>query len=269
MKLQIVSDLHLEFSDINIKNQGDTDVLVLAGDILVAAKLFRPNSESGYKFRDFLSRVSFQFPHVVYVAGNHEFYGGGHFYGTVDTLRHWCSANYGNVYFLEDETKIIDDVMFVGSTLWTDMNRGDPITLFHVKEAMNDYRAIKNDRRGYTPINPQDTVERHIRSKQYIETVVSNADPDQKIVVVGHHTPSQQSIAEHYRAEYYMNGAYHNRLDEYIMDNPKIKMWIHGHTHVAFDYMIGDTRVVCNPRGYDSYNGSENTGWDPQKVFLV
>jgi Icc-related predicted phosphoesterase len=269
MKIQIVSDLHLEFSDVNIKNQGDTDVLILAGDVLVADKLFRHNSETGQKFRDFLSRVSFQFPHVVYVAGNHEFYGGGHFYGTVDALRSWCANNYGNVYFLEDETKLIDDVMFVGGTLWTDMNKGDPLTVMHCNDRMNDYRAIKNDRKGYTAIRPIDTVERHERTKQYFRIVIDGAAEDQKIVVVGHHTPSHTSIAEHYRDEHLMNGAYHNRLEDFILDRPKIKLWVHGHTHWAFDYMIGDTRVVCNPRGYDSDKFKENTGWDPAKVFEV
>ena len=268
MKLQVVSDLHLEFSDIFIPNAG-ADVLILAGDILVAEKLLRPNSEQGTKFRNFFEKVSKDFPHVIYIAGNHEFYGGGHFYGSIDKLRNYCQENFDNVYFLEDEVKRIDDVLFVGATLWTDMNSGDPMTLLHVKDGMNDYRAIKDDRKGYIPIKPQDTIERHIRSKEYIQTIVANAEPDQKIVVVGHHTPSWQSCAEQYRHDYLMNGAYHNRLDEYIMDQPKIKLWIHGHTHVAFDYMIGETRIVCNPRGYESYDWREHSGWNLEKVFEV
>ena len=268
MKIQVVSDLHLEFSDIFIPNAG-ADVLILSGDILVAEKLLRPNSEQGAKFRNFLEKVSKDFVHVVYIAGNHEFYGGGHFYGGVDKLRNYCAENFDNVYFLEDDIKVIDDVLFVGATLWTDMNKGDPMTILHVKDCMNDYRAIKDDRRGYVPIRPQDTYERHIRSKEYIQTVVANADPDQKIVVVAHHTPSWQSCAEQFRGDYLMNGAYHNNLDEYIMDHPQIRLWTHGHTHVAFDYMIGETRVVCNPRGYESYDCKEHTGWVPEKVIEV
>lgn len=269
MNLQIVSDLHLEFSDINITNQNGADALILAGDILVADKLFKHNSDIGQRFRDFLKRVSFQFPHVIYVAGNHEFYGSGHFYGHVDLLREWCSNNYNNVYFLEDDVKRIGDVLFVGGTLWTNLNQGDPLTILHVKERMNDYRAIKNDRRGYTPIKPADTMERHMRTKDYFKTVIDNTKDDEKIVVVGHHTPSWQSCAEQYRHDYLMNGAYHNNLDEFILDRPKIKLWIHGHTHVAFDYMIGSTRVVCNPRGYETHNGQEHTGWDQNKIFEV
>lgn len=269
MKIQVVSDLHLEFSDIDIPNQGDTDVMILAGDILVADKLFKANSETGERFRIFLRRCSDAFPHVVYVAGNHEFYGGGHFYGYVNRLREWCQDNYGNVYFLENEAKTIDDILFVGGTLWTDLNRGDPLTALHVKEGMNDYRAIKDDRKGFIPIKPADTAERHLRTKQYIQTIVANSPDDQKIVVVGHHTPSWQSCAEQYRHDFLMNGAYHNRLDEYIMDQPKIKLWVHGHTHVAFDYMIGETRIICNPRGYESYQGKEQTNWDINKVIEI
>lgn len=269
MKIQVVSDLHLEFSDINIKNTQNTEVLILAGDILVADKLFKHGSELGQRFRDFLSRVSFQFPHVIYVAGNHEFYGGGHFYGHVDLLRAWCNNNYDNIYYLEDDVKKIDNIMFVGGTLWTDLNRGDPLTAFHIKECINDYRAIKNDRKGYVPIKPADTMERHVNTKKYFETVIDNAHPDQKIVVVGHHTPSWQSCAEQYRHDFLMNGGYHNNMEDFILDRPKIKMWIHGHTHVAFDYMIGETRIVCNPRGYENSNHVEQTGWDANKIFEI
>ena len=73
MKIQLVSDLHLEFSDYNIKNESNADVLILGGDIMVASKVHKPESEYGIRFRDFLKRCSFQFPHVIYVMGNHEF----------------------------------------------------------------------------------------------------------------------------------------------------------------------------------------------------
>ena len=266
MKIQIVSDLHLEFSDINIQNVGDTDVLILSGDILIAEKLFRPNSEEGNKFLDFLKRVSFQFPHVIYVAGNHEFYSSGKFYQTVEDLRNYCSTQFNNVYFLERDTKIINDVLFVGGTLWTDMNKGDPLTLHAVRDMMNDYRAIRNDKNGFIPVKPTDTCERHRQTREYIMQIVKD-NKDKKCVVVGHHSPSFQSCHEQYRGDYLMNGAYHSDLSELILDHPQIKLWTHGHTHHAFDYMIGETRIVCNPRGYESTWGKEQTGWDPEKVI--
>ncbi len=268
MRIQIVSDLHLEFSDINIQNTENADVLILGGDIMVASKVHKPESEYGKRFRDFLSRVSFQFPHVVYVMGNHEFYSDGKFFDSIEDMRAACAVH-NNVYLLERDTKTIDDVVFVGGTLWTDMNKFDPLTLHAVRDMMNDYRAIVNDKAGYRHLKPADTVERHRMTRDYIKQIVSE-NKDKKIVVVGHHTPSFQSCHEQYKHDYLMNGAYHSDLTDIMLDNPHIKLWTHGHTHHCFDYMVGETRVVCNPRGYhQTYGWSEDTGWDQNKIVEV
>jgi predicted phosphodiesterase len=265
MKIKLVSDLHLEFSDINIKNHEGYDVLILSGDILVAEKLPLENSEHGQRFRDFLERVSAEFPHVVYVAGNHEFYGGGKFFQTVEYLRTYCATKFNNVHYLERDTKVIDDVVFVGGTLWTDMNKRDPITLHAVRGLMNDYRAIRNDRAEYRALNPTDTVNRHRLTLEYFHHVLSE-NKDKRCVVVGHHSPSFLSCHPQHSDDYIMNGAYHSDLSEFILDHPQIKLWTCGHTHRPFDYMIGETRIVCNPRGYDGY---ECTGWNPNIVIEV
>ncbi len=264
MRVQLVSDLHLEFADINIQNQNNADVLILSGDIMVASKVNLPNSEYGIRFRDFLKRCSFQFPHVVYVAGNHEFYSDGKFFAGLDELRTACAVH-DNVYFLERDMKIIDDIVFVGGTLWTDMNKYDPLTLHATRDMMNDYRATVNDQAGYRKLKPADTVERHKLTVEYIKLVVSE-NKDKRCVVVGHHSPSFQSCHEQYRHDHIMNGAYHSDLTDIMLDNPQIKWWTHGHTHHPFDYQIGECRVVCNPRGYDGY---ENTGWNPNKIIEV
>lgn len=266
MKIKVVSDLHLEFADVHIKNNdnNDIDVLILSGDILVASKVHKPESEYGKRFRDFLKRCSFQFPHVIYVAGNHEFYDSGRFFGSLEELKLACMIH-DNVYFLERETKTIDDVLFVGGTLWTDMNKFDPLTMHAVRDMMNDYRAIRNDKNGFIPLKPADTVERHRMTRDYIFHI-ADENKDKKIVVVTHHTPSFQSCSEQYKSDYLMNGAYHSELSEQIFDRPQIKLWTHGHTHHCFDYTIGETRVVCNPRGYDGY---EATGWDPDMEIVV
>lgn len=263
MLIQLVSDLHLEFADFNVQNAGGTDVLILSGDIIIASKVHRPESEYGIRFRNFLKRVSLEFPHVVYVMGNHEFYG-GKFFDSIDDVRAACGVH-DNVYLLERDTKIINDVLFVGGTLWTDMNKFDPLTLNAVRGMMNDYRAIRNDKNGHTPLKPEDTVERHRLTRDYIKLVVGD-NKDKTIVVVGHHSPSYQSCHELYKSDYVMNGAYHSDLTEIMLDNPQIKLWTHGHTHHPFDYVVGGTRVVCNPRGYDGY---ENSGWDPMKIIEI
>ena len=282
MKIKVVSDLHLEFSDINIKNDEGCDVLILSGDIMVAQDLHdHPEMDYGMysnvnladlgrrqatalRFRDFLKRCSFQFPNVIYVAGNHEFYH-GKWNQTLETLSTEC-AKFPNVYFLERGCKKIDDVTFVGGTLWTDMNKGDPITLHAARDMMNDFRIIRKEFEGYTALKPYDTTVRHQQTKDYIRNVVAEKH-DEKFVVVGHHSPSHQSCHPMYADDKLMNGCYHSSLEEFILDRPQIKLWTHGHTHHAFDYMIGGTRVVCNPRGYDGYEN--NTGFNPNLVIEV
>lgn len=284
MKIKLVSDLHLEFSDINITNDDKCDVLILSGDIMVAQDLhdhhaadFSPYSNGALadlgrklqrvaRFRDFLKRCSFQFPHVVYVAGNHEFYHGKFFAG-IDYLREEC-AKYPNVYFLECDTKVIDDVTFIGATLWTDMNKGDPLTMHAIEGMMNDFRIIRNDKREFARMSARDVVGRHARTLQYFRSVLAEQH-DRKFVVVGHHSPSFQSVHESYKNEYLMNGGYHSDLSEFIMDHPQIKLWTHGHTHHPFDYVIGETRVVCNPRGYENEGYSEDSGWNPNILIEV
>jgi len=286
MKIKIVSDLHLEFSDLHLDNNQGADVLILSGDICVAQDLhdhpeYTNTSDqraiadgtglgkrqlAAQRYRDFLKRCSFQFPHVIYIAGNHEFYN-GKFYAGIDYLREECDK-FPNIYFLEDDTKVIDDVVFLGATLWTDMNRGDPITQMVAKESMNDFRVIRNDKNGYSKLRPSDVMNRHVKSKQYFQLVLDNHKND-RCVVVGHHSPSYQSVHAMYASDLHLNGAYHSELSEFILDRPQIRLWTHGHTHHAFDYMIGDTRVVCNPRGYQSPGYSEETGWDPDKIIEV
>jgi hypothetical protein len=198
--------------------------------------------------------------------GNHEFYH-GRFYDSIEHMRDEC-AKFPNIYFLERDTKVIDDVTFIGATLWTDMNKGDPLTMHAIEGMMNDFRIIRNDKRNYAAMSARDVVDRHARTLQYFRTVLAEQH-NKKFVVVGHHSPSFQSVHETYKHETLMNGGYHSDLSEFILDHPQIKLWVHGHTHHPFDYMIGETRIVCNPRGYENDGYSEDTGWNPNIVLEV
>jgi len=261
MKIALASDVHLEFGDLEFTNEG-ADVLVLAGDIMIAQYLYDHTPDSiqksldkgnklgdrqleAIKYRKFLERVSVQFKHVIMIAGNHEFYH-GRWYQALDTLRHECNQ-FSNVYFLEDQVKEIDNVMFVGSTLWTDMNKNDWYTKYQVKQGMSDFRIIKNDKNNYHSLHPDDVIVRHAKSLEFIKTTVANTS--KKVVVVTHHAPSDLSVADCYKGQQLMNGAYRTNLEDFVMDS-NINLWCHGHTHHSFDYMLGNTRIVCNPRGY-------------------
>ena len=269
MKIALASDLHLEFQDINLRNTENAEVLILSGDIMVAEDLHNhpevhpmdptniPNlgrrQSVALRFRDFLKRCSFEFPHVIYIAGNHEFYH-GRWKASLDHLREEC-AKFPNVYFLENDIKVINEVSFIGATLWTDCNKGDPLTLHALTDMMNDFRIIRNDEHGYTKLRPAHIMHRHQQTLSYLKAVLPDMK-DKKVVFVGHHGPSSMSTHPRYVNETLMNGGYRSDLSEFILDNPQIVLWTHGHMHDPFDYMIGATRVVCNPRGY--------AGHDPQ-----
>lgn len=280
MKLYVTSDIHLEFGDCVIENRDNVDVLILSGDIMIAQDMHDHPEESlragiltaslgarqamAVRFREFLRRCSDNFPHVVYVAGNHEFYNGKWPAG-VDYLREECSK-FPNVYFMENDSRTIGDFTFIGSTLWTDMNKGDPITLYHVADMMNDYRIIRNSDHGFRTLKPEDTALRHRASLGYIQQTIEGRF-DQKFVVVGHMSPSKLSTHPRYADDVIMNGAYSSSLDDFIMDHPQIKLWTHGHTHEDFDYMVGSTRIVCNPRGYINYEERADS-WQPKLIEI-
>lgn len=280
MKISVASDVHLEFGDLEIDNDAGADVLVLSGDILVAKDIAQrdPYGVMGPEYRsnryhDFMQRCSALFPHVVYVMGNHEHYNGD-FANTEKHLKD-VLGYLKNVYVLEREIKVIDDVTFIGGTLWTDMNNGDSLTLYHMKAMMNDFRCVENSNRvvnykTYEQINgvdnrekpifktrtakfsPEDAFEEHAKMKGYIQQIVEGK-ADQKFVVCGHHSPSKQSTHPRYADDTIMNGGYSSDMNEFITEHPQIRLWTHGHTHYQFDYMVGETRVVCNPRGYINY----------------
>ena len=284
MKISVASDVHLEFGDIDIKNNQGAEVLILSGDICVAADLDMRDSrqtEMGFaryrseRFHEFFERCATNFPHVIYVMGNHEYYHSD-FATELGEMRRKL-AYLPNLCILEREVKVIGDVTFIGGTLWTDMNNSDALTLYHMRTMMNDFRVITN---STTPVNfrtqegefktrvgkfsPEDAVEEHVKMKQYIKSVVQG-NHDQKYVVVGHHSPSRRSTHEMYAHDTIMNGGYSSDMDEFIQDHPQIKLWTHGHTHHNFDYVIGETRIVCNPRGYIKYEPQADT-WQLQTV---
>ena len=261
MKLAICSDLHLEFADITLKNEG-ADVLILGGDIMTAQELhdFKADDTKfvdeltrrgvAERYRDFLARCSAEFHHVIYIAGNHEFYH-GKYPDAYSYLEEECQA-FNNVYFLEQGKKEICDVTFIGATLWTDMNNEDRNTLLMIQEMMNDYRVIRNSDRNYSRLKPLDTVARHKNTLNYIKSVV-DAEPNKKYVVVGHHAPSRKSIKPKYAEEVEMNGGYSSDLEDFITARPQLVLWSHGHVHSYHDYTVGNTRIFCNPRGYEGY----------------
>lgn len=257
MKLALASDLHLEFGDIDFGNPDAAEVLILSGDILVASDFDHPDRQHlAQRYHAFMQRCSQRFAHVIYVLGNHEHYNGD-FATTAHRLRSQF-ASLTNLHLLDRSTVTIDDITFIGGTLWTDMNNHDPMTIFHMKRMVNDFRFVTNSGvSAQAKFLPEDAVEEHDALIKFIETTVAN-HPHSKFVVVGHHAPSQQSIMPKYAHDHLTNGGFVSNLNNFILEHPSIKLWTHGHTHDGFDYTIGATRVVCNPRGYIGFEESAN-----------
>lgn len=265
MKIAIASDLHLEFAPLHIENLGIAEVLILAGDICTAVEFTRSNdSATATQYRTFFDNVCSEFKHVIYVLGNHEHYSYDIAF-TLDTLKH--TLNYDNLHILENDFLDIDGIRFVGATLWTDYNRECPVTIEQCKFKMHDYEVIKNSAKpvsykvypkdGSTKFKekpskfcPEQALEFHKKSKAYIDIVTQDFE---NCVIISHHSPTFYNVSEEFSWDYYGNGAYCSNMDDFIMDRPQFKSWISGHIHSVNDYLMGNTRMVCNPRGYKGY----------------
>jgi UDP-2,3-diacylglucosamine pyrophosphatase LpxH len=234
-------------------------VCVLAGDIGIASKPIT--------YINFIRKVSKQFRDVIYILGNHEMYH-GKFPTCLSKIKETC-VDLKNVHVLEKESFVIDNVVFICATLWTDFDGDNPITKMIASMEMNDFRLIRTGpksepwKRKFTP---DDAHADFNKSKLFIfDEIVKRKEEGRKVVVVVHHAPSHQSTADCFKGDK-LAGAYASNLeDDIIRTNPDIL--IHGHMHASADYMIGNTRIVLNPRGYVGHE--ENDDFDPLLVIEV
>ncbi len=247
MKILVLSDLHNEFTVFE-PARTDADVIVLAGDI--------DNGDGGIVW----AREAWPDHKIIYVIGNHEYYGGD-FAETLAVLRR--SAEEQNVHLLEDNEIIIDGVRFLGATLWTDFeffgaeNREAAMSVGQSR--LNDFRLIQYGQAG--TFSPNDAIELHKKSLVWL-TAKLNEPFAGPTVVVTHHLPSVKSVPERFM-DTPLSACFVSNLD-YLFG--KMEVWIHGHTHDNFDYVVNGTRVVCNPRGYVTSRGAENADFDPSKI---
>lgn len=278
MRIALASDVHLEFGAYDITNDHDADVLILSGDICVARDIGRPDggnvcmeSEKSLRVKDFFRKACAEFEHVIMIMGNHEHYHGD-FVRSQSILQTWFDqAGLDNLHLLEKATWQYRDYLFIGGTLWTDFNGHDPLTLNHAKFAMSDFKVTKNSAVSFYRFIPEHAFDDHKRMKNYIQHVIDNrraqGEHSRRVIVVGHHSPSRQSTHPRYQDDHYTNGCFSSDMDDFILARPEICLWTHGHTHHAFDYQIGQTRVVCNPRGYHGFEAQADD-WKPLLIEL-
>jgi hypothetical protein len=225
----------------------------LAGDIFVAKALQDANRShvstrdlfQAQRIIDFFKEARDQWEDIILVFGNHEYYGSTIDDGSVEKVLD-DMIDLSNVHILNPGTVTIKGVKFVGATMWTSFKDRDPIVMHHAKQSMNDFRLILAPETLH-PIKPADIADIHDDEVSFMWREINKAEDP--VVVVTHHAPTSLSIADEWRGDL-INYAYDAGMEEFILNNPKIKVWVHGHTHHCVDYMVGETRVVSNQRGY-------------------
>ena len=246
MKLNVLSDLHLSFGSPQAPDN-DADVVILAGDIA------RP--PEAIAWAQALAKPT------VYVAGNHEFYGGS-LKETIDAMRRLSSGT--NVRVLDDDEITIDGVRFIGTTLWTDfmLFGNGPKRHQAIAEAqrfMRDFSRIRMDDETSSRFAPEDAAIRFRRHSRFIAEHLASSSR-MPTVVITHHAPSPRSIHPRFAGSL-MNACFVSDA-EHLLDGSNVALWVHGHTHDSFDYPLNGTRVVCNPRGYARNGVNENPRFD-------
>lgn len=267
MKIQLISDLHMEFAPIEITNAG-ADILVLSGDIVVAEYFSRgeasPFRAKALEWLKWFENTCSQFARVYYVLGNHEHYK-GRFYETANVLQE-ALGHIRNLVILDNAYDFYEGYVFVGGTLWTDFDR-DNFKAMMVRDGLNDYRLIEGH--NYRKLTPAETTMYHDEMKRVISTA---CNLDKPTIVLGHHLPSYKSVHPQYLDGRFahLNPGYASHLDDFITLHPNIVLWTHGHTHTSSDYHILGTRIVANPRGYaTACLKPENPDFDPNLVLHV
>ncbi len=246
MMIQIWSDLHLDVMDQICQQRGrspetftvhpDTDILILAGDI--------SESTEGLIWAE-----QFDIP-VLYVPGNHEFYR-SHIDEFELELRRTAAAS-KNVTLLHNDSVIIDGVRFLGSTLWTDyaLEGRREQAMLDAERYLIDHRLISAGHGAQRRLfSAQDALNIYSRCVEWLTRKLAEHH-DGPTVIITHHAPSIRSVHDIYLiSKSPVNACFSSNL-EHLMRDHDIELWIHGHTHHAFDYVLHGTRVVCNPYGY-------------------
>jgi len=254
MKIKLYSDLHIEFEAfMPPESEEHKDViLVLAGDICPLERTMA---------KHFLLMCASEYKEVIYVPGNHEYYH-GKVYQSWTKMKEKIEAESDNVHMLDNETKVIDGVAFIGSTLWADFGKGNPVVMQQAAMNMNDFKVIKkvNNDQYQGKLRVIDVLGMHQEAKNFI---LSEIPKYEKSVVVTHFGPSYLSVNQKFVGDP-LNGYYVSELGNEIAELQP-SHWFHGHSHDSVFYYIGDTKVMSNPKGY--YD--ENPEFSPEMILEI
>jgi predicted phosphodiesterase len=247
VRLNILSDLHLSQGALKLPDN-DADLVILAGDV------GRPAQAAPWA-------ASLAKP-VLYVPGNHEFYDGS-IGSTVNELKRLCAGT--NVRVLDNEEVSVEGVRFLGTTLWTDfMLFGEgakrAAAMQEALRFMRDFSRIRIDETPGRSFTPDDAAALFNVNTEWLASKLAEPHPGPTVVIT-HHAPSRKSIHPRF-ADSVLNACFVSDAER-LVDGRRARLWIHGHTHDSFDYLLNGTRVVCNPRGYAKNGVNENPLFDP------
>lgn len=248
MIIDYVSDLHLEFGDFSLPGG---DILILAGDICEIKQL---TSSQDNIYKRFFKEELIKYNKVIYVLGNHEHYG-FKIHKSFETLNNFLPTN---TTILEKNSIIIDDVLFLGGTLWTDFHKDD-YALYFAKDYMNDYKyiTVKNTAKGtYHKLYSKYVLQEHNNTKLFLLNELENnqnSNNPKKVIVISHHAPHKNSIINDTYIDKSNYPYYYSDLSNFF-ENYNIHSWIHGHIHEKSNYFINNTNILANPRGYFGKN---------------
>jgi predicted phosphodiesterase len=248
VKLNILSDLHLSTSPLD-QPRTASDVVILAGDIAKPAQAIAWAQGFGKP--------------VVFVPGNHEFYGSS-LQETVEQMKQLAHGT--SVFVLDNECLVLDGMRFLGSTLWTDFLAAGPGAAQQAAIAQSvqfnrDFsriRAVPGEHGRL--LAPQDCAELFTRNTQWLKTQLSTTFSGPTVVVT-HHAPSLQSVPKRFAGSP-LNANFVSDAEQLVAES-NAQLWVHGHLHDSFDYTLHNTRVLCNPRGYTRDGVSENAQFNP------
>jgi DNA repair exonuclease SbcCD nuclease subunit len=272
MKIQVMNDLHIEFDNGPQLKLPGGQILLLPGDVCVAAYLGKQRTDKLAKkhervCREFFFHECAKYEKVYYIMGNHEHYNGIFDY-SAETLREFLEGT--NVTLLDKEfVDLNEQWQLFGGTLWTDYNNQDWFAMHAAKDKMNDHTIIKKMKPVANPYGemmgrflPVDAYEEHNKTLEALENgIYDMARIDRPTIVMTHHAPTHQSVMPQYKGDL-LNAAYASDLSEQILRLTNIKYWFHGHMHDSFEYMVGECQVKCNPRGYNGYALNANFNVD-------
>lgn len=268
MRCSYLSDLHLEAHD-GVPELPGGDVLIIAGD-LCHARCLDPAQTDPYavaqrqRVQRFVDHARGRYARILLVAGNHE-----HHDGVLERTTGLLRAHLEGVTVLDGSAVEIGGVWFFGSTLWTDFG-GDAAVMRAVRRRVGDYFFIKTHRGAadgaLVKFSPEAAAQLHVEARAALDAIDA-ARGDASLVVVSHHAPSRQGLNPA-GSDRSLDAAYASGLDDRIARLKRVPFWVHGHTHIAKRYRIGDTMVVSNARGFLK-NGGGAPGFTVRAAFDV